>query len=211
MLRYALLFLASTAVTGLPTKPMATVAPETWFPASVLSKAEQTRATSTTFDIAIDNEGRVVGCEIIVRSGVDAIDKRVCLAVVAKAKFKPAKDVQGNAVPSVIRERLIWRPTSTGESSWFEAPDYVMEEPSLRRKAKKFASVALSYRASGEIEACHVIVSTSDVRLDEKACDLVRRNHAAYPVTQIVAEWTPALRFLNVGFVYGTSELVTLR
>jgi hypothetical protein len=134
--------------------------------------------------------------------------------VLKKAKFKPALDAQGNPVPAVIRERLIWKPSDSdcrGGSRWFEAPDYIIEETSLPRKGKKFASVALSYRASGEIEACHVIVSTSDVRLDEKACDLVRRNHAAYPVTQIVGEWTAALRFLNVGFVHGTSKAVETR
>jgi hypothetical protein len=198
----------------LPTKPQAIVSPASWFSAQSLSTAEQSKVTSTTFDILINASGQATWCGIIVRSGVDAVDNRVCATVMKKAKFKPALDAQGNPVPAVIRERLIWKPSGSqrgGGSKWFEAPDYIIEEASLPRKGKKFASVALAYRANGEIEACHVIVSTSDVRLDEKACDLVRRNHAAHPVTQIVGEWTPALRFLNVGFVYGTNDGVSLR
>lgn len=209
MIAYALLFMSAAAALAMPTKPKPLVAPEQWFEASNFSGVE--RAATTTFDISIDGEGRAFGCKVVVRSGVDSIDRRVCEAVIAKAKFRPAKDVLGNAVPSVIRERLVWKPTASGYSEWFEAPDYVIESPALSRRSKKFASVAVAYRANGEIEACHVLKSTKDVALDERACSFVRMTHASDPFITIAGERTPVIMFLNIGFVYGTSEAVTTR
>lgn len=209
MIAYALLFMSAAAALALPTKPKPIVAPEQWFEANNFSGVERT--ATTTFDILIDDKGRAIRCEVVVRSGVDSIDGRVCQAVIAKAKFNPAKDALGNAVPSVIRERLVWKPTASGSSEWFEAPDYVIEAPTLSRKSKKFASVAVAYRANGEIEACHIVKSTKDVSLDGKACSFVRLTHASYPVIALTGERTPVLRFLNVGFVYGTSDAVATR
>jgi hypothetical protein len=209
MLAYAVLFMSAAAALALPTKPKPIVAPEQWLGAANFSGVERT--ATTTFDIVIDVEGRAFACTTIVRSGVDSIDRRVCEAVIDNAKFRPAKDALGNAVPSVIRERLVWKPTGSGYSEWFEAPDYVIEAPTVSRKSKKFASVAVAYRANGEIEACHIVKSTKDVSLDGKACSFVRLTHASSPVLRIAGERTPVIRFLNVGFIYGTGDAVTTR
>lgn len=211
ILAYALLLVGATAATALPSKPKPIVSPERWFSTINLAEAAGTKSTMTTFDVSIDDEGRAVGCEIVIRSGAEAIDKRLCLAVVAKARFWPARDVAGNRVPAVIRERLVWKPMGPGQSGWFQAPDYVIEVPTLPRRAKKFASLAVAYRANGEIEACHVIKSSDDVSLDEQACSYAVTNHATYPVVCIACDRTPVLRFLNFGFVYAATGSVQAR
>jgi hypothetical protein len=99
----------------------------------------------------------------------------------------------------------------SGQSQWFEAPDYVLEVPTLPRRARKFVSLAVAYRANGEIEACHVTKSSNDASLDEQACGYALANHATYPVVCIACDCTPVLRFLNVGFVYGSTGSVQAR
>lgn len=126
MLVHVILLVGAAASTALPAKPKAIISPERWFSTIDLAEAAGGKSTTTTFDVSIDDEGRAVGCEIVIRSGVEAIDKRLCLAVVAKARFSPAKDIAGNRVPAVIRERLVWKPMGPGQSQWFEAPDYVI-------------------------------------------------------------------------------------
>lgn len=214
MLTYAFLFLAAAAPMALPSKlkaPKATVSPELWFSRIDLAKAAGANSTMTTFDVSIDDEGRAVGCEIVRRSGVEAIDRRICLAVVAKARFSPAKDVAGNRVAAVIRERLIWKPNGPGQSGWYKAPDYVIQVPTLPRRAKKFVSLAVAYRANGEIEACHITKSSNDASLDKQACSYAVAKHTTYPLVCVACEPTPVLRFLSVGFVHGLTGSVQAR
>lgn len=154
MLSHTILLLGA-ASTALLTKPEAIVSPERWFSTIDLAEAAGAKSSSTTFDVSVDGEGRAVGCEIVIRSGVETIDKRLCLAVVAEARFSPAKNVAGSRVPSVIRERLVWKPMGPGQSRWFEASDYVIEVPTLPRRAEKLVFLAVAYRANGDIEACH--------------------------------------------------------
>lgn len=197
---YMLLLVSSAAAIALPTEPEAIVAPKDWFSAIDLSGVSPERSAKTTFEISIDEDGRAVGCEIVLRSGVEAIDKRVCIAVVAKATFVPARDASGDAAPSVIRKRVAWLSTETGNAQWFEEPDYVVEATSVSGRSEPVVSVALSYRESGEIGACHVLKSSSDASLDERACDVARARHPDYPVITIAGDRTPVLRFLNIGF-----------
>ena len=153
----------------------------------------------------------MVGCEIIISSGVSSLDERVCSAVVRTSRFFPATDLTGNPVGAVIRERLVWKPVGAGRSEWFEAPDYVIEVPTLPRRARKFSSVVVAYQANGKAESCRVIISTGDVILDRQACGYAFFNHNSYPMFCIACDRKPVLRFLNFGFVHGASGSVQVR
>jgi protein TonB len=60
--------------------------------------------------LSIGPSGRVADCVIIRSSGVSSLDEATCGIMKRRARFRPARDANGNAVPySVVTPPVIWR------------------------------------------------------------------------------------------------------
>jgi periplasmic protein TonB len=76
------------------------------YPASaVQSGAEGT----VRFSLDVDPTGRVSGCRITGTSGTPALDDATCGIMRSRARFTPARDSQGNAVPDSFQSSITWR------------------------------------------------------------------------------------------------------
>ena len=60
--------------------------------------------------LTIDSQGRVSSCAILHSSGYASLDKATCNILRARARFTPARDVNGDAVPDrVVTPPVVWR------------------------------------------------------------------------------------------------------
>ena len=85
-------------------QPVPATAITTWFaqldvPAEAIARG-QTGVVSVKLDV--DDKGNVAACTAIESSGWTLIDATACAAVKARAKFQPAQDAAGKAIPASI-------------------------------------------------------------------------------------------------------------
>ncbi|WP_448664851.1 energy transducer TonB [Sphingomonas sp. CJ20] len=60
------------------------------------------------FRLSIGTDGRPKGCEVTTTSGVPLLDAQSCRLLVARARFQPARDAQGRAIPATYSSRFRW-------------------------------------------------------------------------------------------------------
>lgn len=75
------------------------------YPAAALRNNEQGRVA---FALAIDANGRVNGCRITRSSGSAALDAATCRIMRARARYTPARDARGIAVPDADVGVIDW-------------------------------------------------------------------------------------------------------
>lgn len=64
---------------------------------------------TVTVELAINEHGRVMRCEVRVSSGSDALDARTCVILSNRARFEPARDESGHPVSDTYTQRITWR------------------------------------------------------------------------------------------------------
>lgn len=60
------------------------------------------------FVLAVSPEGRVTGCRIAESSRSPALDSTTCRLLRSRARFQPARNEAGRAVPDEVRGRIKW-------------------------------------------------------------------------------------------------------
>jgi protein TonB len=61
------------------------------------------------FRLEVGTDGRVTGCSITKSSGSSTLDEATCRLVSKRARFTPAKDSSGNAIPDSYSNRVRWQ------------------------------------------------------------------------------------------------------
>jgi protein TonB len=75
------------------------------YPASAIRAEEQ---GLTVFKLDVGANGRVTNCTVTSSSGSSALDSATCRIMRSRARFTPAKDTSGNAVPDTTVGRIRW-------------------------------------------------------------------------------------------------------
>ena len=75
------------------------------YPIKAIQNEEQ---GTVAFKLTIDRRGRINRCDIIGSSGSEALDEATCKILERRARFVPAKDSAGNAVPDEFSSRIRW-------------------------------------------------------------------------------------------------------
>jgi len=57
----------------------------------------------------IDVAGRAVNCQVLESSGHEVLDRTACDLIENRAAYEPARDPQGNAIPSEDMRRVVWK------------------------------------------------------------------------------------------------------
>ena len=95
--------------TGAPARPRANLAfyiSNGDYPAAALRHHEQGRVG---FELDISSEGRVTNCRIMQSSGSRMLDLVTCQVMLVRARFVPARDAHGRAVPDTVSNSVDWR------------------------------------------------------------------------------------------------------
>ncbi|MEA2999212.1 MAG: periplasmic protein TonB [Sphingomonadales bacterium] len=89
------------------------------YPMAALRGHEQGKVD---FRLDIDSAGEVAGCTVTHSSGSASLDEATCRLLKERARFSPARDAGGNAVPDKFDGHIIWRiDDDTAESPGFDA------------------------------------------------------------------------------------------
>ena len=197
MLGFVALAVASLT---LPAKPEPKGNHSGWVQAADLPEIDN-RSATTTFDLTLDPSGQAIHCAVIVASGSVQLDRAVCVALLKRARFKPAVDAAGLPIASVFRDRVVWRPEASGPNYWFKGADILVSTPIIERRSKKLAEILLTVSETGLIENCSVTKSVGNPSLDELACSVAKRENLLPAITD--AQGTPVrgIRSLYVGFM----------
>lgn len=57
----------------------------------------------------VDTHGRAVRCEVTSSSGHKILDDAACNAILARARYRPARNSAGHRVEMVLSRRVVWR------------------------------------------------------------------------------------------------------
>ena len=76
------------------------------YPSAALA---EDRTGITAFRLQVNAKGEVSNCEISVSSGHSDLDNATCDLVSMRARFKPAMDNQGKAVPGTYSNKVRWQ------------------------------------------------------------------------------------------------------
>jgi protein TonB len=77
------------------------------YPADAQRNGEQGTVQAT---LAIDARGQVSGCTIVRSSGHASLDNATCDILQRRARFSPARDLSGDAIPSTVTTPpVVWR------------------------------------------------------------------------------------------------------
>jgi len=76
----------------------------------------------TGFDLTIARSGAPVSCQITTASASRELDRRVCAALLQRARFGAARDASGSSVPGVWSDRVVWEPQGAGENYYKKPP-----------------------------------------------------------------------------------------
>jgi TonB family protein len=89
------------------------------YPMAALRRHEQGKVD---FRLDIDSAGAVAGCTVTHSSGSASLDEATCRILRERARFSPARDSDGNAVPDTFEGHIIWRiDDDTAASPEFDA------------------------------------------------------------------------------------------
>ena len=75
------------------------------YPADAQIEGESGRVE---FEIDISPQGRVVNCRVMASTAGEMLNLRTCHIMLIRARFEPARDAQGHAVPDTIRSSINW-------------------------------------------------------------------------------------------------------
>ncbi|MBO9712860.1 energy transducer TonB [Sphingomonas sp.] len=108
-------------------------APQNWvtnddYPAGAIRQYEQ---GSVGFRLDIEADGRVSRCTLTRSSGWPLLDVTTCALLRRRARFYPATDSQGAAIPSTWSSRFTWRMPDMAVSpraSWAVVTSFLVDE-----------------------------------------------------------------------------------
>ena len=75
------------------------------YPASAVRNEEQ---GTSGVRVWVSKEGKVSDCQVVEKSGIDALDRQTCHIILSRAKFAPATTKAGDAIASPSFHRIRW-------------------------------------------------------------------------------------------------------
>lgn len=173
--------------------------PAQWVRASDLPRIDKNAAV-TTFDLTVDETGKVIRCVIIVESGSASLDQAICNAVMKRARFRPAMEAEEQPAFSIYRDRVVWLPNAYGNNSAFDGADIVISSPSVVGKIDTLGEFVVLMNAEGEAVNCNVVASSGEAALDELACSALLTAEVSAPILDASDARVKGLRSFFVAF-----------
>lgn len=99
------------------TPPQSWVTPDD-YPASAIRAGDQ---GVVSFQLDVDGTGAVANCTVTVSSGSALLDEQTCALLQSRARFHPARDGKGTAIPASFASRFRWElpePAPEALASW---------------------------------------------------------------------------------------------
>lgn len=75
------------------------------YPSAAMSRKEQ---GISSVRLTVGADGRPLNCGVVESSGSKALDEKTCYIHMRRARYEPARTAAGEAVPSVVFQRMSW-------------------------------------------------------------------------------------------------------
>lgn len=151
--------------------------PEIWvtnddYPQSAFAGKKE-GIVKTSMDI--DKDGKVYRCTIVQTSGTASLDEATCKGYMKRARFKPALDASGTAIPSSYAMNFRWRmpasPIGSPASIAQKAFDLLVTVAQIPSDAEQHIVYIWEVQnADGRVEDCGIRTSSGSEKLDRAAC-----------------------------------------
>lgn len=174
------------------------------YPASAIRAGEQ---GTVRFTLDISADGRVTRCSIVESSGSPLLDATTCRTLRARARFTPARDAAGNAVPDTIASSIRWSlpddPATGGAApvpgpgggerphgatratanlvSYLSADDYPAE--AILAEEQGTVRFRLTVGPDGRVSDCAIAESSGSASLDSTTCRILTERARFTPAT----------------------------
>jgi len=135
---------------------------------------------TTRFEMTVDEAGRATACKVLKSSGHDVLDQQACAVLLRRAKFKPARNDAGGAVPGVWRHLVVWTPSNARVS------------PQSRPAAAGYG-VNVPFDRNGEVSACLVAPLSAISQITPEQSDKCRSMGTATVFAELLGRPTQGL------------------
>lgn len=199
MAAFLLALISGTVVAATP------VTPQPWFEFHdyPMKAFERNSEGVTGFQLLISPDGRVADCSVTSSSGDADLDKASCFLATKRAKFRPARNSDGQAVWGTYRTEALWAIPEHHVVST-AAPDLEVSLNALPAGTKQPAAVKLAYavdeQGNPDLASCTVLPSSLNQPqvLAELGCkELLERS----PHTPVIAPSGQAVPAIKTGAV----------
>lgn len=197
--RMLLVTISLLALAALPSGGKAVGDAAHWLHAADFPSTEWLKAAVTQYDLMTDDGGRPTLCVVTATSGSPTVDNVACNSLMKRARYTPARDASGQALPQAIRGRLEWHPDSTAQNEHRVTADLSVATPLLPPNARNVSvKIVLIYNRSGAIEQCTVVVPGQPAGINQEACQLASRPGLFPSVKDSTGEPVRGLREIEV-------------
>jgi TonB family protein len=151
------------------------------------------------YRLVIGANGRVERCDIIAPSGSSTLDEATCRLLQRRARYEPARDADGRAVPDSLVSRASWAlPPGVILANYVTAGDYPLE--ALRRREQGRVEFELAMTPAGRAGDCRILRSSGSAVLDRQTCAIMRVRAHLPPARD--AEGRPAAAVVRSAIVW---------
>jgi len=142
------------------------------------------------YRLLVSDKGMPTGCEVMYSTRWKALDIRSCAVLIVRARFKPALDSAGRAVPGIFSGRVTWSVPGRRTIGSTDAPDsdLTVNLASMPKgiRSPAVAVVAFAVDTKGSASDCTPMMP-SDVRpKDLKSEQLIRDKLGRTACSQIL-------------------------
>jgi len=182
------------------------------YPPEAIRRGEQ---GITAFTLEVDEAGRVSACRVTRSSGSALLDEATCRLASVRARFAPARDRRGRAVPDRISSRMRWvlpeedasRRARANLASYISDDDYPAE--AISRGEEGTVGFLLSIGADGAVSGCEVQSSSGSEALDSATCRIMRERARFAPARDSSGRPIPDAVKARIRWVLPVDEAVT--
>lgn len=156
---------------------------------------------STRFKLVVDPTGQTESCSVILASGSDVLDNKVCELLIKRARFRPAKDVDGTNIYGTMTTSVNWRLLSGGFR--VKSVDLILVVEKLPKSVKmpSKVSVGVLVNDKGSIESCAPQPEDKNAKiLGAVACQQVQALLTFNPMTNLGKVPVRSMQNIDVGF-----------
>jgi TonB family protein len=172
------------------------------YPEGALRRSEQ---GASEFEAVVAPDGKADRCETVWTTGNAEMDRRVCAALMRRARFKPARGEDGLPSWGVYRSiTSFWLPDEPGASKYplKRRPDLRLTVQSLPGGSKPpiFVTVDAAVDEQGALKSCSGVPKDKESKLAAVACTQLRAAWAPAPVKNADGTAIAYVRALEVSF-----------
>jgi len=146
------------------------------YPAEAIRRGEQ---GIVAYALNVDEAGRVSACRITESSGSAVLDEATCRILRERARFTPARDRRGRAVPDRVAGRTRWvlPPEATSSRALANLASYISDDDypaeALRNEEQGTVEFVLRIGRDGTVSDCRIATSSNSASLDEATCRIM--------------------------------------